>query len=196
MKSPRMIKSHLHHFLLPEQLQNGKGRIIYLVRNPKDVVTSFYNFMADQLVEGDRVFENFFDGFVNGTEFACPWPRHVLEYWSRRDDPNVPFFRFEDVVKDKPAAIRRIADLLGRTLTEEDVTKIADHCLVDNMRVNDKVNFSYWKDIRYVNENAKGAHINKGEPGAWHAVLTQEQSARIDEMMHELDGSGLEIVHT
>ena len=25
---PRLIKSHLHHFLLPEQLRHGKGKVI------------------------------------------------------------------------------------------------------------------------------------------------------------------------
>ena len=26
---PRLIKSHLHHFLLPEQLRHGKGKVLY-----------------------------------------------------------------------------------------------------------------------------------------------------------------------
>ena len=31
--------------------------------------------------------------------YACPWPRHVLEYWERRNDKNVLFLRYEDVIK-------------------------------------------------------------------------------------------------
>lgn len=31
--------------------------------------------------------------------YACPWPKHVLGYWDRKDDPHVLFLRYEDVVK-------------------------------------------------------------------------------------------------
>ncbi|XP_060565968.1 sulfotransferase 4A1-like [Ruditapes philippinarum] len=198
MKSPRMIKSHLHHFLLPTQLQNGKGRIIYLVRNPKDVVTSFYRLMqwGDQLVDGDKSFDQFIDAFVEGKGYACPWPRHVLEYWERRNNKNILFLKYEDVIKDKTATVRTIATFLGRTLSEDDVTRIVEHCHVDKMRDNDKVNMSYWRDIRYVNDNSEGGFINKGKPGVWRQVLTEEQSAKIDKLLKELDGSGLELEQT
>ncbi|XP_060572025.1 sulfotransferase 4A1-like [Ruditapes philippinarum] len=100
MKSPRMIKSHLHHFLLPIQLQKGKGRIIYIARNPKDIATSFFRLI--QWMGGfNRIgytFDNFVDTFVNGTGHNCPWPRHVLEFWERRNDKNVLFLKYEEVV--------------------------------------------------------------------------------------------------
>jgi hypothetical protein len=39
-----------------------------MVRNPKDVVTSFYRLMqwGDQLVDGDKSFDQFIDAFVEG----------------------------------------------------------------------------------------------------------------------------------
>ncbi|XP_053373339.1 sulfotransferase 4A1-like [Mercenaria mercenaria] len=193
MKSPRFIKTHLHHFLLPEQLQKGKGRIIYMVRNPKDVVISFYRLMhwGDQLAEDETTFDQFVDTFVNGTGYACPWPRHVLEYWERRDDKNVLFLRYEDVIKDKPAAIRQIADFLGRKLTEEDVQRITEHCKVENMRENPTVNLAYFRDIKSVNDDAEGRFINTGQSGTWQDKLTPEQNEKVDRLIQALDGSGL-----
>ncbi|XP_053373512.1 sulfotransferase 4A1-like [Mercenaria mercenaria] len=101
MESPRMIKTHFHHFLLPEQLQKGKGRIIYIARNPKDVVTSFFRLMqwGNELVEGDKTFDLFVDGFIKGTELLCPWTRHVLGYWEKRNDSNVLFLKYEEEVR-------------------------------------------------------------------------------------------------
>ena len=41
MKSPRALAFHTHFDLLPKQLrQEGKAKIIYLIRNPKDVLVS------------------------------------------------------------------------------------------------------------------------------------------------------------
>ncbi|XP_053374487.1 amine sulfotransferase-like isoform X2 [Mercenaria mercenaria] len=199
MKSPRLIKSHLHHFLLPEQLQNGKGRIIYMFRNPKDVVISLFKLFAwtRQLDEGENMFGRFFDSFVEGTAYACPWPKHVLGYWERKDDGHVLLLRYEDVIKDMPAAIRRIAKFLGRTLTDENVANIADHCNIVNMRNNDKVNLSYWKNIGYVNfEENESQFINKGHPGTWHEKLSPEQAAKMDKLIREVEDAGLQIVQT
>ncbi|XP_053373148.1 sulfotransferase 1A1-like [Mercenaria mercenaria] len=195
---PRMIKSHLPSFLLPEQLQNGKGKIIYIYRNPKDVATSYFRLLQwwDQIGEDPNSFNEFVDNFVNGKVLFNSWSKHVLGYWDKRCDRNVLLLTYEEVVRDMPSAIRKIAEFLGRSLTNEDVTKIADHCHVDNMRNNRMVNLAYWRDIRHVNDDAEGRFINKGVAGAWHDVLTPEQSQKIDRLIQELDGSGLNIEQT
>ncbi|XP_053373343.1 amine sulfotransferase-like [Mercenaria mercenaria] len=193
MESPRLIRTHLHYFLLPEQLKKGKGMTISVVRHPKDVVISLFRIMqwCDLLAEDETTFDSFLDTIVNGTGYACPWPRHVLEYWERRDEKNVLFVRYEDVIKDKPAAIRRIAEFLGRKLTEEDIQRITEHCQVENMRENPMVNFDYFRDIKTVNDHAKGRFINTGRSGNWQDILTTEQSRKVDRLIQELDGSGL-----
>ena len=42
--SPRVLKSHLAGPLLPPQLMEKKPKIIYVLRNPKDLVVSYYYF--------------------------------------------------------------------------------------------------------------------------------------------------------
>ena len=39
----RMIKTHLSHDMLPDQVREKKCKIIYVTRNPRDAVVSFYN---------------------------------------------------------------------------------------------------------------------------------------------------------
>ncbi|XP_060595160.1 sulfotransferase 4A1-like [Ruditapes philippinarum] len=193
MRSPRMIKCHLHHFMLPEQLQKGKGRIIYVARNPKDIVTSFFRLMqwGDGLNETDGTWDLFVDAFVSGTGHNGSWSRHVLEFWQRRNDPNVLFLKYEDIVKDMPKAVRRIADFLKRQITDDDVARICEHCHVDNMRKNDKVNMSYWRDVKKVYDNLDGGFINKGKAGAWKDLLTPDKVEKINGLLKEIEGSGL-----
>ncbi|KAL4225036.1 hypothetical protein ACF0H5_015731 [Mactra antiquata] len=196
MKSPRMIKTHLHHFLLPEQLQQGKGKIIYSVRNPKDSVISLYKlFHWINELERDS-FDDFVEEFINGTGFACPWTRHVLEYWNKRNDDNVLFLKYEDISKDRPATVRTIAKFLGRALADDDVQKISDHCSIDNMRNNKMTNWSHLHRFKKLNEESPGRFINKGKLGGWHEVLTDDQSSRIDKMIDEVEQAGLKIAHT
>ncbi|XP_060606309.1 amine sulfotransferase-like [Ruditapes philippinarum] len=197
--SPRMIKSHLHYSLLPEQLRNGKGKIVYICRNPKDVVISYYRFMdyAKMLEEEFSTFDDFVHCFVKGIKlYRCPWQRHVQEYWEHKNDSNVLFLQYEVVVEDMVAAIKRMANFLGRHLKEEDILKIAESCHVDTMRSNPMVNYDCYKDIKDLNPNADGVFINKGKPGVWRDRLTLEQSQKIDTMIDEVGKFGLKFRHS
>lgn len=76
-------------------------------------------------------------------------------------------------MQDLPAAILRIADFLKRSLSPEDVTKIAEHCSVENMKKNDMVNLKYMSDLKPMNTEVGGAFINKGNI----CILTKVMSA-------------------
>ena len=40
---PRLLKTHVSYDMLPEQVREKKPKIIYVTRNPRDAVVSFYN---------------------------------------------------------------------------------------------------------------------------------------------------------
>ena len=41
MPSPRILAFHTHFKFLPKQVKENKAKIIYIERNPKDVLASF-----------------------------------------------------------------------------------------------------------------------------------------------------------
>ena len=58
-------------------------------------------------------------------------------------------------------AIKKIANFLGKTVTTDNIEKIIEHCSLENMRANDKLNMSYYRDFKKVFDDM-GAFINKG----------------------------------
>ena len=60
--------------------------------------------------------------------------------------------------------IRKIANFLGKTVTTDEVEKIIDHCSLENMRANEKLNMSYYRDFKKVFDDI-GGFINKGNVG-------------------------------
>ena len=40
---PRILKTHLDFEMLPKQLREKKPKVIYVTRNPRDAVVSYYN---------------------------------------------------------------------------------------------------------------------------------------------------------
>ncbi|GFO23022.1 sulfotransferase [Plakobranchus ocellatus] len=42
--SPRLIECHLPLSLLPDQINEKKPKIVYVARNPEDIVFSYYTF--------------------------------------------------------------------------------------------------------------------------------------------------------
>src|SRR5206468_10181242 len=49
----------------------------------------------------------------------CPWAEHVDGYWRIRNRPNVLFLTFEELKRNLPEAVSRIAALLRIDLTPD-----------------------------------------------------------------------------
>ena len=73
---PRMFKSHLHYFLLPEDVRAGKGRIVYVARHPASTALSLYGLMCHfRCVEASGGLRQFVDLFLadkGGTHLFPP----------------------------------------------------------------------------------------------------------------------------
>ena len=63
--------------------------------------------------------------------------------------------------QDRRGTIQKIADFLGKSLTDEDIDKILEHTSIENMRKNGAVNMSYIEKHRDT-DSSEGGFINKG----------------------------------
>ena len=68
--------------------------------------------------QGD--FDDYLKRFVRGETYYGSWLDHVSEWWEHKNDANVLFIWYEDLLKDTAKAIKKIANFLGINLRGEE----------------------------------------------------------------------------
>nr|CAD7600743.1 unnamed protein product [Timema genevievae] len=183
--SPRFIKTHLPFSLLPPNLLESGAKVVYIARNPKDVAVSCYHFK--RLVQafgytGD--FASYWDYFEKNQLPWAPYWAHINEGWKRRHQPNVLFLFYEDINKDLPGTVRKVAQFLNKSLSEEQVAQMSQHLNIENFRRNPAVNMDFLKEVGLLNSGEQ-SFIRKGGVGGWTNEFTPELNQRADRWIHE-----------
>ncbi|ODM95898.1 Sulfotransferase family cytosolic 1B member 1, partial [Orchesella cincta] len=182
MKSPRFIQSHLPWSMLPKQIRNGekKPKMIYVARNPKDVCVSFYHHRV--LIEG---YFGSMDDHVE--EFT-----NDLEFWERKNDPNVLFITYEELKQDLSKVVDRATEFLGKPISDEDKQVLLNHLSFESMKSNPYVNNDEVTNLlTKVHGVARQSHfIRKGKVGSWKEELSEESQQKINEwfVKNKIDG--------
>ena len=166
-------------------------KYIYVSRNPKDVAVSFFfHYQRIHELPGAEIdWSLFLCNFHHGNVWFGDFFDHVLSWWAHRHDSKVLFLTFEDMKKDLPSAVARIARFIGVDISDEIISKIAEKTSFSAMKSNDTANYS-WSQT-----SGKADFMRKGEVGDWVNYFTPEQSAEMDRVCSErLQGTGLEFI--
>ncbi|XP_074793170.1 sulfotransferase 2A1-like isoform X4 [Natator depressus] len=100
---PRLISSHLPCGLVPTSLHGSNAKVIYTVRNPKDVCVSLYYYskMASFL-EFPEDFGEFVELFSTGKVLFGSWFQHVKGWLGLRDRLNFLLLTYEEMHQISP----------------------------------------------------------------------------------------------
>ena len=181
---PRAFRSHFPYDKFPCGPPHSlPSKFIYVMRNPKDLVVSHFNFVCLHGMLSNITWDQFWMKFINGTYIYGDTFDHVLSWWAHRDSPNILVLTYEDMKKDLPQAVSKIASFLQVDLSLEVVQKIADLTTFDKMKTDATANYS-WEKL-FDNKEGKPSFLRKGKVGDWKNHLTAEESAAIDKKYAE-----------
>ncbi|MGO8985014.1 MAG: sulfotransferase domain-containing protein [Terriglobales bacterium] len=174
MPRPRIIKSH-------ECFDPRYPRVVYIVRDPRDVVVSQYHYHRKiRKIEDDSPIERFVDRFLAGE--TCPhgsWGQNIGTWlYTSEGDPRFLLLRYEDMVADPSRELAKVADFLHLPSGPEKIAQAVERSSADQMRKLEKMQpdknglmRGSRKDLSFV--RAAGS-------GGWRAGLPAPMVAKIE----------------
>ncbi|XP_058422150.1 amine sulfotransferase-like [Diceros bicornis minor] len=184
--SPRLFASHLPYYLAPKGLKNKKAKIIYIYRNPKDVLISYFHFsnlMA--LLEATDNLEHFMKRFLDGKVYGNLWFDHIRAWYEHRSELNILFMMYEEMKKDLRSSVLKISSFLEKELSDEDVEAIVKQATFQNMKFDPQVNYQHLLKHEWGTRTNEGDFLRKGTVGDWKHHLTVEQNERFDRIFQK-----------
>jgi Sulfotransferase domain len=198
---PRLIKSH-------EGFDPRYPRVIYIVRDPRDVAISLYHFLRKRRSIDDSVPLSMYAGnlFIRGTGSGITWREHVGSWMSNaKSFPTVSslgrnrtsdhklrlsdlgasghgreflLVRYEDLFADPSAELSRIAEFLNVAATHAQIKTAVERSSADRMRRMEEREKTTWILTRGTRQDIN--FIREARPEQWRTTLTAESIATIE----------------
>ncbi|XP_071499183.1 sulfotransferase 1A1-like [Diadema antillarum] len=181
-KSPRVILTHLPIEMLPTKLEE-KAKVIYVARNPKDVLNSNYNMVVKgKIAPTGFSWEFLLGAFMEDKPAYGPWLDHNLAFWKLRDRDNVIFLFYENLKKNPVEGVRQVAAHIGVDLTAEEMQKVVEYSSFKGMSKTYATRKTDEKGVDKDFHDVVNAipFMNKGVSGQWKERFTVAQNEMFD----------------
>jgi hypothetical protein len=173
LKYPRVIKSHFNYV-------RKYRRIIYLVRDPRDVFISYYKYRT-QLNKYHSSLKDFIIDICAGNIWPGTWRNHVnswlynKDYKDIKNKPDLMLIKYEDILRNKSKHIKRIANFLGIKLNKKTIEKIIIQTSRVQMKKKEKAGGFVWHPKNF-------EFINKATHGNWKQELPKDMITYINKI--------------
>ncbi|KAG5891566.1 hypothetical protein JTB14_015833 [Gonioctena quinquepunctata] len=169
------LKTHLPWTLLPNEIQDD-------IKRPKIIYDT------------EGTFEDYCKLFLAGKLPYAPFWNHVLPFWERRNQPNILFLKYEEMIQDLPSVIRKVSEFLEKPLSDDQVEVLGDHLSFASMKNNPSVNYEMVIELnrKFNLIECEGTFMRSGKVGDYKAKMSEEVIREFDEWTKEhTEGTGL-----
>jgi sulfotransferase family protein len=174
MPRPRIIKSH-------ECFDPRYPRVIYIVRDPRDVVLSQYHYHRKiRRLEDDSPIETFVTRFLAGE--TCPhgsWGQNIGTWLSASEgDPRFLLLRYEDLVADTARELQKVVAFLHLSSGPVEIATAVERSSADRMRELEKKQTD--KNGLMKGSRKDLSFVRAAGSGGWRSELPAPLVARIE----------------
>ncbi|XP_053918794.1 sulfotransferase 6B1 [Cuculus canorus] len=176
LPSRRVIVTHLRPEYLPRSIFKNKAKILLLIRNPKDVATSFYHFTKRMApLPSYETWDDFFEAFMtNKMAWGCYF-QYLSEWNKYADDENVMAVTYEELKENRVVGVKNIAAFLGISMTEAELQSVVERSSFQSMKKNsDKTHGSFGEIL-----------FRKGGVSDWKNLFSEDQNEKMDKAFEE-----------
>jgi hypothetical protein len=191
---PRVLKSH-------QYFDPRYPKVLYVVRDPRDVVLSEYHFdIKRRAIADNSPLQQFVSRFVRG-ELNHPygtWGENVATWlYTRRGDPRFLLVKYEALQAQAMDEMERIARFMGISADPERLAFAIQQSSADRMRELEKKQGHLWSSTRETRQDKP--FVRSAKAGGWKAELPESSIAEIEsawgglmrDIGYELAGSSL-----
>jgi hypothetical protein len=174
--APRIMKSHLPYGWLPRP-----ARTVYLWRDGRDVAVSYFHFYRSHLGYRDD-FASFFRRFLRGDLQYRSWFDHVAGWTAHAAEPELLIVRYEEMLADRGAVLRRLAEHLGLAVSEEHIARVVAETSFTRMKAHES-RFDHATALLLERRYVAGAFLRQGAAGQGEEVLSADQQSALAERL-------------
>lgn len=189
---PRVIKTH-------EYFDHRYPRVIYIVRDPRDVALSYYDFHRKyQHIDNSIPLHRFVEGFVSGSLISAgwgTWAENVASWlYTRENHDRFLLLRYEDMLENTKAELSRVAVFMGIEPDQVRLQQAVELSAADRMRKLEKQQEDQWlatlgtaaRRAQKIKRRKDIPFVGSAQSGGWRTSLPKESIHKIESSWGEL----------
>jgi Sulfotransferase domain len=177
---PRVFKSH-------DCFDPRYRKVIYIVRDPRDVAVSAYHYSVKvKLLPDSCPIEDFVPLFMSGSFgsglLADPrwgsWHDNVASWLAMQHNRKFLLLRYEDMLEDAARELGKVANFLGIEAAPHRIDRAVERSSADKMRELERAQSKDWQLTKETRQDKP--FVRKARAGNWRSEMPQTGVAQIE----------------
>jgi len=181
--NPKFLKSH-------KQFTADYEKLIYIVRDGRDVAVSYYFHMQKYgQIDENVPFLKFLQGFNSGMLDGCGlWSEHVMS-WTGHSKSEILVVKYEEVCKDPYTQLRRCLEFADIPIKDDSIASSVEVSSFENMQALERKQHDSFIGLKSSNPSIR--FVREGKVGGWKKLFSDELLASFIEVHgHALEKFG------
>lgn len=149
-------------FLVHSPYDPALKRVVYIMRDPRDVMVSYYHYKRATVPNWNLPLSNF---LLQRQQWPCSWEDHVRGWLEHQRNGQFIVVRYEEMHRDATSVLQRVLGHSGASFLSSDIDRALAMSKFERMRALEET-FGV-EGTKYAGER----FVRKGQIGAWRNEL-------------------------